>query len=195
VIYRRFNPSHVFLGIAMPVRTKKFAEFTQEIPLENPPTLEEIRVDMADARVERRPVMLVTNVGSCIALCIHDLMNKCGGLAHIMLPASKDPSNENFPYKYADTAVPTLAKILTLGKSSVRLVAKIAGGSNMFPTIKGRLLNIGAKNVEAVKQALATNGIRLLAEDVGGTWGRRVSFDTATGLVYIRKGNGEVNVL
>ncbi len=36
------------------------------------PSLEEIRVDMADARVEFRPVYLVTNVGSCVAICLHD---------------------------------------------------------------------------------------------------------------------------
>ena len=52
-------------------------------------TLEEVRVEMADMRADCRPIELVTNVGSCVAICIYDPTNKCGGLAHIMLPDSK----------------------------------------------------------------------------------------------------------
>ncbi|MEM2111883.1 MAG: hypothetical protein QXX08_08415, partial [Candidatus Bathyarchaeia archaeon] len=48
--------------------------------------LEEIRVDMACMKIGNRSQWLVTNVGSCVALCIYDQVNKCGGMAHIMLP-------------------------------------------------------------------------------------------------------------
>ena len=41
----------------------------------------------------------------------------------------------------------------------------------MFPNLKNNALNIGAKNIEAVKEALSEHKIKLLAEDVGGqTW-------------------------
>ena len=71
-------------------------------------TIEEVRVDMADMKVEKRPVSLVTNVGSCVAICIHDPINKCGGLAHIMLPDSRITAREILLPKYADTAVRAL---------------------------------------------------------------------------------------
>lgn len=164
-----------------------------EVQASETPVLEEIRVDMAEVKVESRPVLLVTNVGSCVAICIHDSRNKRGGLLHIMLPNSKKVSNESLPYKYADTAVPALAEFLRkLGKGDVCLLAKIAGGANMFAHLKSRLLNIGAKNVEAVKEALEANGIRLLAEDVGGAYGRRVFFNVVTGSVYIQRVGGQV---
>lgn len=160
------------------------------------PHIEEVRVNMAEMKVEDRPVALVTNVGSCVAVCIHDSNNKRGGLAHIMLPSSSVTRNKSFPLKYADTAVPALTGALRkLGKSSVALSAKTVGGANMFPNMRFITLNIGEKNVEAVKQALAAEGVRLLAEDVGGNCGRRVSFNVVDGSVRVRNGRREVKII
>jgi chemotaxis protein CheD len=153
----------------------------------------EVRVDMADMKVESRPVTLITNVGSCVAICIHDSINKCGGLAHIMLPDSSINHRDPLPSKYANTAVPALVKaIQEIGNGSFRFSAKIAGGANMFPNLKSDTLKIGMKNVEAVKQVLTEHRIRLLAEDVQGTHGRRVSFNVANGSMCVRNGVGEV---
>ncbi|MDG6223414.1 MAG: chemotaxis protein CheD [Candidatus Bathyarchaeota archaeon] len=154
--------------------------------------LEEVRVDMAEMKIERRPVSLVTNVGSCVAICIHDPINKCGGMAHIMLPSSSICRKDVLHSKYADTAVPALTKALKQsGKCSFALSAKIAGGANMFPNLNSNTMNIGTKNVEAVKQALTEHGIKLLAEDVTGIVGRKVTFNVVTGEVYVRNGNGD----
>jgi chemotaxis protein CheD len=170
-------------------------QFSSSLVLRNrvSPRVEEVRVDMADMKVESRPVALVTNVGSCVAICIYDRVNKCGGLAHIMLPSSTVARNKSLPSKYADTAVPALSEaIKKMGKSSVGLTAKIAGGANMFPSLKSDVLNVGSKNVEAVKNALSAKGIRLLAEDVKGTCGRRVTFNVVDGSVFVKNGNGKV---
>jgi chemotaxis protein CheD len=156
------------------------------------PTVEEVRVDMADMKAENRPVELVTSVGSCVAICLYDSKNKCGGLAHIMLPNSAIAPQELLPSKFANTAVPALAKLIK--KISVYpspLSAKIAGGANMFPNLKNNALNIGAKNIEAVKEALSQHKIKLLAEDVGGQHGRRITFNIGTGIANVRCFNGE----
>jgi chemotaxis protein CheD len=159
------------------------------------PTLEEVRVDMADMKVECRPVMLVTSVGSCVAICIHDSVNKCGGLAHIMLPESGKDSDA-IPFKYAESAVPALLKATRkVGKSNGHFSAKIAGGADMFASIKCSMFKIGERNVQIVRQTLQANGIRLVAEDVGGTSGRRVSFNVVNGTVLVRSLKGEDKVL
>jgi len=159
------------------------------------PTMEEIRVEMADMKVSRRPVEFITSVGSCVAICMHDSISKCGGLAHIMLPNSSMTIHDSLPYKYADTAVPALAEVLRkFGEGKIQLSAKITGGANMFRNLDNSL-NIGARNVEAVKEALTVNGIRLLAEDVGGAHGRRVAFNVVTGIVLIQSLSGETKRL
>lgn len=158
----------------------------------NTEDMEEIRVDMAEMKIDSRPVHLVSCVGSCIAICIHDSSSRRGGLAHIMLPQADLFPQENLPAKFADTAVPTLIKAIKNSRTDSVLVAKIAGGANMFPNIRQQSLAIGAKNIEAAKNALRVNKVPLLGEDVGGTQGRKVIFNTTTGRVIVRLLNGEV---
>jgi chemotaxis protein CheD len=160
------------------------------------PQLEEVRVDMAGMKVESRPVELLTSVGSCVAICVYDSIHRCGGLAHIMLPHSSLGPLEPLPSKFADTAVPALAKgIREFNGVETRLSAKIAGGANMFANTGATGLDIGAKNVRAVRAALIEHKIRLLGEDVGGSHGRRISFSLASGITTVRLHNGETKKL
>jgi chemotaxis receptor (MCP) glutamine deamidase CheD len=61
----------------------------------------------------------------------------------------------------------------------------------MFATTCPNNLDVGAKNVSAVKSALAEHKIRVLGEDVGGVHGRRVKFNIASGQISIKLHNGE----
>jgi len=160
------------------------------------PQLEEVRVDMAGYIVDCRSVELVTSVGSCIGICLYDSIRRCGGLAHIMLPRSSLGPQEPLPGKYADTAIAALVKsIRDLTKSENRLTAKIAGGANMFATTAANGLDIGAKNIRATKEVLEQHRIRLIGEDVGGSHGRRISFNLASGVTVVRLHNGEIRKL
>jgi chemotaxis protein CheD len=159
-------------------------------------TIEEVRVAMAEMKVESKPIELVTSVGSCVAICICDLTNKCGGLAHIMLPNSAIAPQDFPPCKFADTAIPALANaVREISGKENRLSAKIAGGANIFKFENNNGPHIGAKNVDAVKTSLNANKIRLVAEDVGGSYGRRINFNIKSGVVAIRLSNGEIKEL
>lgn len=156
------------------------------------PQVEEVRVDMAGMKVDSRPVELVTSVGSCIGICLYDSIHRCGGLAHIMLPHSSLGPLEPLPSKYADTAVIALKNgIKELTGRENRLSAKIAGGANMFANTSANGLDIGAKNIKAVRAILEEHRIRLVGEDVGGSHGRRINFDLANGVTVVRLHNGE----
>jgi len=160
------------------------------------PTIEEVRVAMAEMKVESKPIELVTSVGSCVAICIYDSTNKCGGLAHIMLPNSAIAPQDFPPCKFADTAIPALANaVREISGKETRLSAKIAGGANIFKFENNNGPHIGAKNVDAVKTSLNANKIRLVAEAVGGSYGRRINFNIRSGVVAIRLSNGEINKL
>jgi chemotaxis protein CheD len=117
-------------------------------------------------------------------------------MAHVMLPESRQGEGGP-PGKFADTAVPALvAEILRLGADRRRLRATIAGGARMFAWADAApVLDIGARNVAAVKHALRAAGIRLRAEDVGGAAGRSMRVAVADGAVTVRPVGGDTTAL
>ncbi|MGE4271333.1 MAG: chemotaxis protein CheD [Desulfitobacterium sp.] len=147
-----------------------------------------ISVGMADLKVAKAPDILMTaGLGSCIGICIHDPLQRVGGMAHIMLPTAGGSNGGNLA-KYADTAMDVLVEeILRLGAVKTRLRAKIAGGAQMF-SFPGKppVLKIGDRNAEQVIVELKRLGIPLLVSDVGGNFGRTIHFDVGTGDLKVR---------
>ena len=136
-----------------------------------------IRVGMADYKVGRAPASLISyGLGSCIGISLYDPQAKVGGLLHIMLPDSTQARPTDNPAKFADTGLPLmLQKVLDLGASRSRLVAKMAGGAQMFAFANATdIMRVGARNAEAAKKILQDMNIRLIAEDTGGTYGRKL---------------------
>ncbi len=122
-------------------------------------------------------------LGSCVAVILHDPELGVGAMAHVMLP-EKLEENPKKPGKYADTAVPKLIEMLEKqGGDRRRMIAKIVGGAQMFNG--SRYGNIGKENVEAVKKMLRKEGVKLIAEDTGGTYARSVEFDPSTGKLRV----------
>ena len=132
-------------------------------------------------------------LGSCIGLCVFDPVIKLACIAHIVLPQAKlAGASDNG--KYADTAVPYVIKeMCAKGAVKSRLRIAIAGGAQLFAFGNGEdRLNVGKRNTEAVKQLLAQERVKLVAEDVGGNSGRTVVLDATTGDVIVKQaGSGE----
>ena len=145
-----------------------------------------VRIGMAKMLVAKNPTIITTTVGSCIALCMYDPINEIGGMVHIVLPHKTEHHDGNSGLKYADKAVPALlSELLSRGAKKEFIIAKMAGGANMFPMLTHPILNIGKNNAEAVKKKLIDLGVPLVAEDVGGNHGRIVEFDIKSGIVKV----------
>ena len=148
-----------------------------------------IKVGMADLKLCKAPDGITTlGLGSCVGIAIRDPITKIGGLAHIMLPDSTQFANHNCIPKFADTGTAELVRIVVAaGASKNRLVAKIAGGAQMFAfQSRNDLMAVGERNVMAVKKALASYNIPILASDTGLNFGRTVEFYPETGDYVIK---------
>lgn len=157
-----------------------------------------IKVGMADLKVCIAPDALTTlGLGSCIGIAIRDPITKIGGLAHIMLPDSTQIKNNTNLYKFADTGIDELVRLLIQkGASKQRLVAKIAGGAQMFAfQNKSDLVRVGERNAEACKDKLKQLNIPLLAQDTGLNYGRTVVFFPDTGNYVIKAVGKEESVI
>ena len=126
-------------------------------------------------------------LGSCIGIVMIDAHARVAGMAHVMLPEA-GPTSSGPPGKFADTAVPALIEsVLRLGAHRSRLIAKIAGGAQMFGAGSGGgILSIGERNAEAVRAGLRSAGILLRSADTGGNSGRTMQVHTSTGTVTVR---------
>lgn len=148
-----------------------------------------IKVGMADLKVCKSPDSITTlGLGSCIGVAIVDPETKVGGLAHVMLPDSTAIKNNTNIAKFADTGIAELVRLMVAeGANKSRMVAKIAGGAQMFAaTTKNDLMRVGERNAEASKKKLKELGIRVLAEDTGANYGRTVEFYPETGDFLIK---------
>ncbi len=135
-------------------------------------------VGMGQIAVFTSPETARAVLGSCVGVAIYDETTHLAAMAHVVLPNSEG-RNPGTPGKYADTAIESMRdSLLQRGANPRRLIAKIAGGANMFVG-KGPF-QIGSQNVDAVRAGLASRSIRLTGEHLGGTQGRRVTFDLKT---------------
>lgn len=148
-----------------------------------------IIIGIADLNVTSSPNILVTHaLGSCIGICLYDKSVKVAGLAHIMLPLSKEFRADSNIMKFADTGTLELIKRMErLGANRTRIVAKIAGGAQMFEMkTSSDSLQIGKRNISATKQVLKALNIKLIAEDTGLNYGRTVEFYANTGILKVK---------
>ena len=157
-----------------------------------------IKVGMADLKPGKSPDSIISyGLGSCVGIALYDAQTRIGGLAHIMLPDSTQARATDNTAKFADTALPVLLQqIVALGAAKNRVVAKIAGGSQMFSFAQATdVMRIGDRNVEAVREVLKSMSIKIIAEDVGGNYGRTVELLLESGVFLIKTVNKGENKL
>jgi chemotaxis protein CheD len=154
-----------------------------------------IAVGLGEIRVSRDPaaVLVSFGLGSCVAVCAYDLAARVGGMMHVVLPyCSNKDSARKFPGKYADIGMPMLIREMeNHGAVRTRIQVKIAGGASVIhaATFDG-LLDMGQKNVVAVRASLEREGIPVVSFDTGGNRGRSVWLLVGTGAMTVRTASG-----
>jgi len=158
----------------------------------------EIEVGIGEMAITAtQDTMIARSIGSCVAVALYDPMSKVYAMAHVMLPDSKLTKKAANPAKFADTAVSAmLDKMRKMKAKRNRIVAKIAGGAKMFSSASDNgIMNVGPRIVEAVKNALKNEGIRIVAQDVGKDYGRTVEFNTQNRNLTIKSAKNGVKII
>lgn len=132
--------------------------------------------------------IIVTVLGSCVAVCLRDKVSGVGGMNHFLLPS--DSSNEtgllSESARYGVYAMELLINhLLKMGARRSRMEAKVFGGGSVLRGLK--VNNIGQRNVEFVLEYLQTEEIPVVAKDLLGDYPRKVYFFPDTGNVLVKK--------
>lgn len=133
---------------------------------------------------DREPYLVDTILGSCVAVCLFDPVLEIGGINHYMLPLWN--GNGLASPKYGNIAIEKLIeKLISYGSSINNLQAKIFGGGEMVET-QNNMFRIGERNIETAEKILREKGIKITGKSVGGKNGRKIRYNTNTGIVLMK---------
>ena len=140
--------------------------------------------------VTRADEAIETVLGSCISPCIRDPDTGLGGMNHFMLAeqlaGSKEHPDSGFSQinRYGCFAMESLINhLLRHGAQRERLEIKVFGGGRILKS----MTDIGARNIAFIHSWARTEGMRLLAQDLGGVQPRKLIYFPATGRARVRK--------
>ncbi len=150
----------------------------------------EIFLEPGDFHFGAAPLRLKTLLGSCVTVTYWHPRLHVGGMCHIQLPRRPlRPVDGELDGHYADDAFLMFDQALERLHTPARdYVVKLFGGGNMF-TGQARALDIGGKNVAAVRVELARRSLAPAVEHVGGSGHRKLVFDLASGHVWLAFSN------
>jgi len=149
-----------------------------------------IEVQMADLQIASGPsVLLVTRgLGSCLGITFYDPIKKLGAMAHAMLPDFDKARSKTNPHRFVNSSIHKMVEEFERkGCPRTRIIAKLFGGAHMFSFINtDSVLNVGQKNIEMAQALLKELGIKVVGEEIGGTFGRTIEFDLDDGKVMVK---------
>jgi chemotaxis protein CheD len=133
--------------------------------------------------VHHEDMLLLTTLGSCIAVCLWDRQARVGGMNHFMLPDSSAESGRYGPYAM-EMLINALMK---RGAQRMTLEAKVFGGAHVLNSVAPDSLKVGQRNTEFALKYLATERIPVVVKDVEGECPRTVCFLPHTGKAMLKR--------
>ena len=138
--------------------------------------------------------VISTLLGSCVAACLYDPIERTIGMNHFMLSHTRYsrtlPIHASEAGRYGIHAMELLLNaMLAKGAQRHRLRAKVFGGASVLSseTEGSNFLCVGAVNSKFIREFLANESIPLEAEDLGGDFGRVIHFSNGSFAVHRRK--------
>jgi chemotaxis protein CheD len=136
--------------------------------------------------VSTKECHVTTILGSCISVCLWDPFLKIGGMNHYLL-ALWNGDGLATP-RYGNIAIPKLIKkMMKFGSAKKNLRAKLFGGAHVLSFSDNGIKSAGWSNIMLAEEVLKEEGIPIVASDLGGKYGRKIRFNTKTGVVMLKR--------
>ncbi|BFI97047.1 MAG: chemoreceptor glutamine deamidase CheD [Rhodanobacter sp.] len=132
--------------------------------------------------------LVSTVLGSCVSACIHDPVRGIGGMNHFMLPEPRGAgdswsSTVGRAARYGSDAMEHLINaLLKAGAQRADFTVKLFGGGRVL----AQMSDVGQRNIEFVRRYIATEKLRVVAEDLGDVYPRQVQFFPQSGKARVR---------
>ncbi|NIR25555.1 MAG: chemotaxis protein CheD [Gammaproteobacteria bacterium] len=134
--------------------------------------------------VVRKPTIITTVLGSCIAVCLWDSRTRIGGMNHFILPRWDGRAAAS--NRFGDVSMRTLIRrMMSWGAQRRTMKAHVFGGATPLNLASVRL-GTGPSNADVAVEALRAEGIPIVQSHTGGAVGTRLQFNTSDGSVALR---------
>jgi chemotaxis protein CheD len=134
--------------------------------------------------------LISTVLGSCVSACIRDARRRIGGMNHFMLPVDRSEgsgawgSTASAATRFGNVAMERLInEILKRGGQRADLEVKLVGGGKVLDALS----DVGARNIRFVRQYVQAEGFRVIGEDLGDLYPRKVLYNAASGSVQVKR--------
>lgn len=144
--------------------------------------------------IGKRPVVVTTVLGSCVSATFYHQATGLSAICHALQPqcSSGEPCPERCPvrYRYAVCAIQAMTQqMISRGVRPREIEVKLFGGAALIGGShpKTTAISMGRQNVTAAIESIHECGLVLKVMDVGGSFGRKIIFDTATGEILMKR--------
>jgi chemotaxis protein CheD len=134
--------------------------------------------------------LISTVLGSCVSACIRDARRRIGGMNHFMLPVDRSEgsgawgSTASAATRFGNVAMERLInEILKRGGQRSDLEVKLVGGGKVLDALS----DVGARNIRFVRQYVQAEGFRVIGEDLGDLYPRKVLYNPASGSAQVKR--------
>ena len=147
--------------------------------------------------VTRHDELVFTVLGSCVSACVRERKLGIGGMNHFMLPLDRSSGANAWSddragsaTRYGKAAMEQLINdILEQGGQRENLEFKLVGGAKILDLA----FDVGAHNVQFVRDYLKTEGFAISAEDLGDGFARKVYYSPLSGKLRVKRLIATVN--
>lgn len=148
-----------------------------------------VNIIVGEYYATKKEEIISTLLGSCVSVCLIDDINKVYGMNHFLLPGnltSKELYIDNSARFGVHSMELLIGSMQKMGAERNAFKAKVFGGGKILNT-KSEMITVNEDNIKFAHEFLEFERIPIISEDVGGSHGRRIYFDTKDGSVYIEK--------
>ena len=129
-------------------------------------------------------LLIMTTLGSCIAVCLWDRQARVGGMNHFMLPDNGGGASDSG--RYGSFAMELLInEMMKKGASRMTMEAKVFGGGAVITGMNS--INVGERNTHFVMEYLKTERIPVVSKDVLDIYPRKVCFLPYSGKAMVKR--------
>ncbi len=190
---RTVPPAPTALGAAAPPRTERLARLKARSPKPGEASFffydahfqsEAVKVLPGEYFVFNEDILIMTTLGSCIAVCLWDRNARIGGMNHFMLPDNGGSGVDNG--RYGSFAMELLInEMMKMGASRMTMEAKVFGGGAVINGMSS--INVGERNTTFVMDYLKLEKIPVVSKDVLEIYPRKVCYLPASGKAMVKR--------